>query len=62
MGFAFGDLLEEAKEVDVGEEEAGGEGCEGCWGKSPTGWEAEFVEFGAWGWGRWSRGLRANGW
>lgn len=38
VGFAFGYLLEEAQEIDVCEEEAGGVGCErglregaGCW-------------------------------
>ena len=47
MGFAFGDLLEEAKEIDIRKEEAGGEVRERLrWERACCG-EAQFVDFGS---------------
>ena len=47
MGFAFGDLLEEAKEVDIGKEEAGCEVRERLrWERTCRG-KAQFVDFGS---------------
>lgn len=49
VGLALGDLLEEAEEVDVGEEEAGGVVCEGRLRQGARGRVAELVDFGAGG-------------
>ena len=50
VGFTLGDLLEQAEQVDVGEEEARGVVRQGRLRQGARGGVAELVDFGAGGW------------